>query len=118
MTLTVPEECKCPCHSIPALHIRPCCEGQCPVCKKWFVCGLTVHLVRCTITLPRQEGMSPLPLPLENKCAAEFEEWWKQTGQPRWASLLGCTTMDYLKNDLKDEVYLAYRTGWYAGLLQ
>ena len=43
-----PQECTCGCHRYPGmLHFRPCCEGQCSTCGKWFKSGLRQHNQLC-----------------------------------------------------------------------
>ncbi len=40
-------ECKCQCHTTGAIHIAPCCQGQCLVCHKWFSSGRAEHESVC-----------------------------------------------------------------------
>ena len=45
-----PKECDCDCHNprpgMTMIHFAPCCNGQCPHCKKYFV-FLREHIAEC-----------------------------------------------------------------------
>jgi hypothetical protein len=37
-------ECRCDCHVSDHSHMMPCCDGECPYCRKCFV-GLIEHII-------------------------------------------------------------------------
>jgi hypothetical protein len=44
-------ECNCICHNRRIIsetrHMEKCCEGSCPICRKWFRSGLNLHALAC-----------------------------------------------------------------------
>lgn len=48
MTVLEIGRCLCVCHTQPGvMHCMPCCEGQCPGCRHWFLQGLEAHRQTC-----------------------------------------------------------------------
>jgi hypothetical protein len=56
-------ECSCRCHEMYSGVSHPflCCQGQCPICLKWFKSGLAEHVAECRSKTGRQ--LTP-------------EDWW------------------------------------------
>lgn len=45
--ITHPDECDCACHTMGGIHAFACCDGKCPICKRWIARGqMTEHVAK------------------------------------------------------------------------